>query len=68
MKVQLMPLYGAGPDQTRVAERSISDDDGQLMQPIIHHVVIAHLANGIGAALPALGDGDDHVLGVDSAC
>ena len=66
MKVQLPPLYAAGPDQTRVAQRSIGDDDGQLMQPIIHDMVIPHLANGIRAALPAERDRDDHVFRVDT--
>jgi hypothetical protein len=35
MEVQVTSLNAAGPDQTRVAERSIGDDNGQLMQPVI---------------------------------
>ena len=67
MKVELAPLYAAGPDQTRVAKRSIGDDDGQLMQPIIHDMVIPHLANRIRAALPTQRNCDDHVFRVNAS-
>ncbi len=36
------------------------------MQPVIHDMVIAHLADGIGAALAAQVDRDDHVFRVDA--
>ena len=68
MKVQVASLHAAGPDQTRVAERSIGDDDRQLMQPIIDYVVIPHLANRVRAALSAQGNHDDHVFGSIPAC
>ena len=53
MKVQFASVYAAGPDQTRMGERSISDHDGQAVEPVVHNVVISHLADRIGAALSA---------------
>ena len=61
VKVKFASVQAAGPDQTRVAERSIGDDNRQPVQSIIHNVVISHFANRVGATLSTEGDGDDHV-------
>src|SRR5690348_15715770 len=65
--MQLSPVDAAGPDQTRVAKRSIGHDDRQLVQPIIHDMVIAHLAYSIRAALTAQRDRDDHVVWIETS-
>ena len=65
VEVKLASVDAAGPDQTRVAERSIGDNNRQLVQPVIHYVVISHLANRIGSALPAQSNDDDHVAGIE---
>ena len=65
VEVKLLPIDAAGPDQTRVAERSIGDDNRQLVQPVIHHVVICHFANRIGSALPSESNRHDHVTSIE---
>ena len=67
VKVKLASIDAAGPDQTRMAKRSISDDHRQPMQPVVHNVVVTHFTNGIGAALSTQRDGDDHVARVDGS-
>ena len=62
VEVKFSTVQSAGPDQTRVAERSIRDGDRQLVQPVIHHVVVSHLANWIRTALSAYRHRDDHVV------
>ena len=51
VEVQLSSIQTAGPDQTRMAQRSIGDDNRQLVQPVVHHMVIPHLADWIRPAL-----------------
>ena len=65
VEVKFASVDAAGPDQTRVAERSIGDDNRQLVQPVIHHVVISHLANRIGSTLSAESDCDNHVASIE---
>ena len=60
--MQLASVDAAGPDQTRVAKRSIGHENGQLVQPVVDDMVIAHLADSIGAALSTHGDSDNHVI------
>ena len=61
VKVKFASVQAAGPDQTRVTERSIGDDNRQTVQSIIHNMVISHFANRVGATLSPQRDSDYHV-------
>ena len=60
--MQLASVDAAGPDQTRVAKRSIGHDNRQLVQPVVDDMVIAHLADSIRTALSTQGDCNNHVV------
>ena len=51
VKVQFASVQAAGPDQTRVAERSIGNNNRQSVQPVVHYMVIPHLADRVSPAL-----------------
>ncbi len=65
--MQGFPVYRSRPHQTGVTERSISDDDRHAADHIIENVMVSHLADGIGARIPAKADGHNHFLGVKLA-
>ncbi len=64
--MQLASVYAAGPDQTRVAERSIGDDNRQLVQPVVDEMMVAHLADSIRAAISTQRNRDNHVGGIET--